>query len=372
MRSWRLIVLALLVVASALAARCAPPQPAAPPPGDTEIAASPEPTVVAQEQDPFCAETDPAYCESHADCTCVEDSGCFLGNRTYYERCEEKEHGCPDFCIHAPSPACIRHQCTHNYPMREWDWTFTDCEDSVPEAETARCQAIVAWSVAKDDLAGALAKCETLGDFQAICYQQVAESIAIEDVDQAEEICDERIDAFESDFCYSTIAQLVSGLDADMLDRAIAICGKIDMAITRDECHQRLVRHVVTFKSVQDGRDFCRERIEDPFFRDRCFSGIAIVAADTAICAEVSDDYEKRSCVVRIYEGIARDRVESQSEQAALDFCRAEVAGAWEREVCLVEVAHLSTDASICDGMVDAELKNACIKYVEFNQQRGD
>lgn len=371
MRPRHSIVLALLVVAGTFAVQCAPPQLAAPP-GDTQVAASPQPTASAQEQDSFCAETDPAYCESHADCVCVDDSGCFLGNRTYYDRCEEKEHGCPDFCGYASPPACIQHQCTHNYPRREWNWTFADCEEEVPETETARCQAIVAWSVAKDDLAGALAKCETLDDLQTICYQHVAESIAVEDVDQAEEICDERIDALNSDFCYSTIAQLVGGLDADMLDRAIAMCEKIDRAATRDECYQWLAHHVVAFKLVQDGLDFCRERIENPSYRDNCFSGVARVAKDTAICAEVGDDYEKRSCIVRTYEGIARDVVESQSEQAALDFCRTDVTDAWERDVCLTEVAHLSTDASICDEVTDAELKNTCMAYVAFNQDSSD
>jgi hypothetical protein len=371
MRSRPSILLALLVIASALAARCVPPQSTYPP-DVTPAAASPEPTADARDQDAFCTETDPTYCESHTDCVCVDDDGCFLGNQTYYDRCEDKEHGCPDFCGKMPQPACIQHQCTHNYPVRAWDWTFTDCVENVPETETARCQAVVAWSVAKRDLASALAKCETLGGFRVVCYLQVAESIAVDNVDQAEEICDERVEAFDRDFCHSTVAQLVGGLDAGMLERAISMCGKIDTAISRDECHQRLARHVVAFVSAQDGLDLCRERIESPFYRDWCFTEIARSMEDTAICGEVSDAYERQSCIVRIYEDIVRDIVESKSEQAALDYCTTDVADAWERDVCLTEVAHLSTNASICDVVIDDELKDGCMRYIEFNQERND
>jgi hypothetical protein len=226
--------------------------------------------------------------------------------------------------------------------------------------------------VAKHDLASALAKCETLTDLRGICYQQVAESIAVENVDQAEEICDERLDDFDRDFCYSTVAQLVSGVDAGMLERAIVMCGKVDIAIARDECHQQLARHIVTFVSAQDGLDFCRERIEGPFYRDWCFTGVARSTKDTAICAEVSDGYERQSCIVRIYEDIVRGTVQSESEQVALDFCTTDVADAWERDVCLTEVAHLSNDGSICDAVADDELKDACMGYIEFNQERSE
>jgi hypothetical protein len=297
----------------------------------------------------------------------VDDDGCFLGNKAYYERCEDKEFGCPDFCGEMPAPACIEHQCTHSYPRREWDWTFQDCEQ-VPEAETARCQALVAWSVAGHDPEGALERCETLGEFRDVCFQQVAESVAAEDVELAEAICDEKIDPPRNNYCYSMVAQLASGLSEDMLDRAIGMCGKIDMQATKDECYQRLVRHVVTFKSAQYGLDFCETNVQGQLYRNMCMSGIASVAKDPSICAAVAEGYEQRRCLARIYERVVRDIVESQSEQEALDFCRTEVEDTLERDVCLTEVAHMSTDGSICEEVGDAELKSSCTVYIETNQ----
>ena len=367
MKSKLSMILALFVLTSTFVAGCAPSQPSSQP-GATGETAAPDPTGGARDQDSFCAGTDPATCESHADCVCVDDDGCFLGNKAYYERCEDKEYGCPDFCGEMPVPACIEHQCTHNYPRREWDWTFADCE-RVPETETSRCQALVAWSVARHDLEGTLERCETLGTFKDVCYQHVAESIAVENVDQAEEICDEKIDPMRNNYCYSMVAQLVSGVNEGMLDRAIDLCGKIDMQATKDECYQRLARHIVTFKSPQYALDFCHANIQDPLYRDICLSGVASVAEDPSICATVAEGYEQRRCLTRIYERVVRSIVESQSEQDALDFCHTGVEDALERDVCLTEVAHMSTDESICEKVVDAELKGSCMVYIEINQE---
>jgi hypothetical protein len=168
------------------------------------------------------------------------------------------------------------------------------------------------------------------------------------------------------------VAQLVSGESEGMLDRAIEMCGKIDMLATKDECYQRLVRHVVTFKSPRYALDFCKTNIQDPLYRDMCLSGVASVADDPSICATVAEGHEQRRCLSRIYERVVRGIVESGSEQEALDFCRLEVEETLERDICLTEVARLSTDPSICEGVIDAELKRSCMVYMELDQEGDD
>jgi hypothetical protein len=144
---------------------------------------------------------------------------------------------------------------------------------------------------------------------------------------------------------------------------------RIDRQATKDECHHRLVRHVVVFKSAQYGLDFCETNIQDPLYRDMCLSGVASVAQDPSICTAVTEGHEQRRCLTRIYEWMVRGIVESQSEQDALDFCRTEIEDTLERDICLTEVAHISTDGSICEEVGDIELKSSCMVYMETNQE---
>jgi hypothetical protein len=106
--------------------------------------------------------------------------------------------------------------------------------------------------------------------------------------------------------------------------------------------------------------------------RDYCFTGIASTTANPAICEEVVEDYQKRNCVSRIYERIIRDIIESKSEQHALDFCKTDVEDSLQRDICFTEIAHMSTDSSICEMVIDDDLKRSCERYIGLNKERSN
>jgi len=67
-----------------------------------------------------CGETDPLYCESDNDCICAADEtqypGCFMGNKAYYKKCEDKKLSCSDGCTRGRPPVkCINNKCSNSY-----------------------------------------------------------------------------------------------------------------------------------------------------------------------------------------------------------------------------------------------------------------
>lgn len=69
----------------------------------------------------YCRATNPLYCENDNDCICIEDAGCFLGNKNYYEKCADKTGLCMDFCTGwgQPPVKCINNQCTNSYEIED-------------------------------------------------------------------------------------------------------------------------------------------------------------------------------------------------------------------------------------------------------------
>ncbi len=65
----------------------------------------------------FCKDSDPLSCQTDADCLCTEVNGCFMGNKDYYNRCEDKSIGCDDFCAGRGQKAvkCIENKCSIMY-----------------------------------------------------------------------------------------------------------------------------------------------------------------------------------------------------------------------------------------------------------------
>lgn len=68
-----------------------------------------------------CGKTDPKYCKTDEDCICAGDGmkypGCFMGNKAYYERCEDKSMSCTDNCQGwgQPPVKCVNNRCSNSY-----------------------------------------------------------------------------------------------------------------------------------------------------------------------------------------------------------------------------------------------------------------
>lgn len=66
----------------------------------------------------ICGVSDPLSCEDDSDCICAGDGsryhGCFSGNRAYYEKCEQKEADCTDYCQGwgRPNTRCVEGRCS--------------------------------------------------------------------------------------------------------------------------------------------------------------------------------------------------------------------------------------------------------------------
>ncbi len=66
----------------------------------------------------ICGVSDPLSCEDDSDCICAGDGsqyhGCFSGNRAYYEKCEQKEIDCTDYCQGwgKPNIRCVEGRCS--------------------------------------------------------------------------------------------------------------------------------------------------------------------------------------------------------------------------------------------------------------------
>jgi hypothetical protein len=70
-----------------------------------------------------CWKSDPIYCDTDNDCICADDStqypGCFTGNKSYYEKCEDKSMSCTDHCQWwGQRPVkCINNKCSNRYDL---------------------------------------------------------------------------------------------------------------------------------------------------------------------------------------------------------------------------------------------------------------
>ncbi len=70
------------------------------------------------DEDIVCGVSDPLSCENDSDCICAGDGsqyhGCFSGNRSYYEKCEDKAVDCADYCQGwgRPNIHCVEGRCS--------------------------------------------------------------------------------------------------------------------------------------------------------------------------------------------------------------------------------------------------------------------
>ncbi|MFC2143292.1 hypothetical protein ACFLQN_02745 [Candidatus Aenigmatarchaeota archaeon] len=64
-----------------------------------------------------CDITNPTLCKTDQECICIEHDGCFMGNKNYYEKCEDKTFACLDFCHGwGQKPVkCINNKCENIY-----------------------------------------------------------------------------------------------------------------------------------------------------------------------------------------------------------------------------------------------------------------
>lgn len=237
---------------------------------------------------------DPFYCQSHDDCICTDLEGCFLGNKEYFEKCVNKERGCLDYCAGwgQPPVKCFYNQCTNDYPKKDWDWTFEDCEKEVPEEHIARCQAIIAGSVAKNSLEKALNKCQELNS--DICYYNIADVIAENNINQAEELCGQA--GGYNNNCYKDIAIKISSLGETEVERAIAICNKITIQGTKEVCYQMISPGIAKFKSKDFAIEYCHNKIISDQWRNACYRRIAEKLKDRSICDKITIDDDITTC----------------------------------------------------------------------------
>ncbi|MBN1618986.1 hypothetical protein JW887_06650 [Candidatus Dojkabacteria bacterium] len=64
-----------------------------------------------------CGKSGMTYCETDQDCICVDGAGCFMGNKEYYDKCEDKEMICDDYCEGwgQKDVKCIKNECKNIY-----------------------------------------------------------------------------------------------------------------------------------------------------------------------------------------------------------------------------------------------------------------
>lgn len=65
----------------------------------------------------ICDATDPKLCKTDQDCICIENTGCFMGNKDYYQECVDKTGACRDLCVgwEQKPVKCINNKCSISY-----------------------------------------------------------------------------------------------------------------------------------------------------------------------------------------------------------------------------------------------------------------
>lgn len=208
----------------------------------------------------------------------------------------------------------------------------------------------------------------SMDDFLRECEQAESQGECLTDlaIDSRDvSLCDKLEDEGSKDDCYNLSNSLIGDIVA---------CEKVQNETIREGCYLRLA---IRKKDLS----FC-EKINYQFALNECYLKTAAFKKDTSICDRLPIQTDRDFCYGYASHDISVCETIEEKPARSKELCYLEIAEASQnasickiakeqswREACYVSVAWLKEDSSLCRLVADNELKDDCYKYVAIERK---